>query len=732
MPAKKNSTARLGLRRLSCFVALCFLFLVSPSPSASSSFPLQSSEGVTTSEDIIGHILPEDVPEVVSGDTSVPRTVSEDIEKAESGWGTLSVSLSPEGARTVGARWSADGGETWRSSGEHILLAEGNATVTFKNLVGWRTPEALPVKISNESGAKAAVTYIQLTGSIRAKIEGPEGARWSLNGKGQFLGGSTRERLVPGDYSISFSDVEGWLKPENASVALSSGAAVTISAAYVKKGSVLVTIEGPAEARWTIGDNLDLASGTLIEGLAPGEYTISFAEVAQWDKPEDLTIALTPGALLRAAATYVAKNGSGGTKQIARAEIETADLVSTNTGEMIGKASEGDAAASSEEEAPKEQPVPEKAPEGEADEKEQPVTEAPQPETDDDETIIDVDLEDKKEEEKGTDEIDETDSDLITNPGPSPEMEPTPEPAPEPTPDPETDPVPPEVVRPTSIIPELTSAEKARISGIISTKRQSLDLGDMRYAAFSVFVPAPGSSLRPISRPANEQAKIDAVLADLMKKDAEGNDAFPFLLQTESFELETGVSNLRGKFLVVRITFTVTHSDLAAADPKIVSRIEKGVASGRSLGDALLDELRIFKWIGEGENARCFDLVEGIRAGGYSLNSFFEAKAVKNSADEFFDTKAQDASYTVAFTLLVFDGVTNDTSRLVQPLEGAGIIVFDGLKDGKYTDPIILAAPRPKNAQTQGGSSGCAVSSGGIAQTLLLLPGFLLLLRRRR
>lgn len=727
MPAKKKITARLGLRRFYCFIALCFLFLVPPSPSGVSSFPLQPSEGATTSEDIIGRILPKHVAEVVSDDTSVPRTVSEDIEKAGSRWGTLSVSLSPEGARTAGARWSADGGETWRSSGDHILLAEGDATITFKNLVGWKTPEALPVKIGNESGTKAAATYVQLTGSIRAEIDGPEEARWSLNGKGEFLGGSTRERLVPGEYSISFSDVEGWMKPEDANVALSSGAAVTVSAAYVKKGSVLVTIEGPPAARWSIADKLDLSSGALIEGLAPGEYTISFAEVAQWDKPEDLTITLSPGALLRTTAFYVAKNGGGGTKHIARAEVETADLVSTNTGEMIGKAPEGDATASSEEEASKEQPVPEKAPESEADEKEQGVKETPQPETDDDETVINVDTEDKEEEE-GTDEIDETDSDLITNPGPSPETEPTPEP----TPAPETDPLPPEVVRPTSFIPELTSAEKARIAGLISARRHSLDLGDMRYAAFSAFVPAPDSSLRPTSRPANEQAEIDAVLAGLMKKDAEGNDAFPFLLQTESFEIETGSSNLRGKFLVVRITFTATHSELASADPKIVSRIDKGVASGRSLGDALLDELRIFKWIGEGEHACCFDLVESIRAGGYSLNSFFEAKAVKNLADKFFDTKAQDTSYTVAFTLLIFDGVTNDPSRLVQPLEGAGIIVFDGLKDGKYTDPLILAAPRPKNAQTPGSPSGCATSAGGIAQVILLLPGALLLLRRRR
>ena len=745
MPAQEKRTARLGLRHIGCFVMLCLILLVSPSPSAGAAVPQLLPEGETASEDIADRVLPEAVPEVLSGDVSVPRTTSKDIEKNEAGWGTLSVALLPEGARTAGARWSADGGKTWRSSGEKILLSEGNATVTFNNLVGWKTPENIPVNISNESGAKAAATYVQLTGSIRTEIDGPEGARWSINGKGEFLSGNMREGLVPGDYTISFSDVVGWLKPQNASVSVSSGAITALSAAYVHAGSVLVTINGPAEARWAIGEELNLASGALIEGLAPGEYTISFSEVAQWNKPEDLAITLTPGAILRAGASYAAKSGSGNTKQTAHAEVETTDLGSTNTGEMIVKAGEEGTAVSSEKETPKEEPASGKTPEAEGGEKEQTVTETPAPETDGDETIIDVDTEDEKENEKEdgkeeeenedkeeTDTPDETDSDLITNPVPSPETGPTPEPTLEPTPEPETDPLPPEVVRPTSTIPVLTSMERARIAGSISAKRLSLDLGDMRSAPFSVFVPAPGSSLLQTSLPANEQAEINAVLADLMTKDADGNDALPFLLQTESFELETGASNLGGKFLVVRITFTVTHSELAAADPKIVSRIEKGIASGRSLGDALLEELHIFKWIGEGDNARCFDLAESVRAGGYSLNSFFEAKAVKNSIEEIFDTKAQDASYTVAFTLLIFDGVTNNPSRLVQPLEGAGIIVFDGLKDGKYADPLILAVSRPKNAQTQGGSSGCATSAGGIAQALLLLPGVLLLLRRRR
>jgi len=645
----------------------------------------------------------------------------ESADREQAGWGTISVVISPEGALNAGARWSADGGKTWRISGETMLLAEGDATLVFNNLVGWKAPESIPVKISNESGAKAAAAYVQLTGSIRAVIDGPEEARWNINGKGEFPGGTLREGIVPGDYTISFTDVEGWQKPKDTNVAVGSGGIATISAAYARTGSVIVMIEGPAEARWTIGEKIGLESGTLIEGLAPGEYTVSFLNVEQWQTPVSISLKVTPGETAQAAAVYAALPGGAPKKEPLKAEAQTPAKAATNTGEMLPPKQEGEkAAASAAEEKSDAEKEPSKSALEAVEAKQPPVTEENTVKDDD----ADIDTDTGDEEEKKTDEVVDTNDEVLTRLRPSPEP-------PTVTEDPD-DLIPPEVILPSAFLPEMTEAERAEITRVISANRRSLDLGDARYAAISAFAPFPESALRGTALSDNVRDVIIAHLAPTMNRDAEGNDAFPLLLKTEHFEYDAGETGTTGKFLVVRITFTMTHSDLAAADPKIVSRIEKGVASGRSLGDALLDELRIFKWIGEGENARCFDLVEGIRAGGYSLNSFFEAKAVKNSADEFFDTKAQDASYTVAFTLLVFDGVTNDTSRLVQPLEGAGIIVFDGLKDGKYTDPIILAAPRPKNAQTQGGSSGCAVSSGGIAQTLLLLPGFLLLLRRRR
>ncbi len=725
MPANVRSASRLGLRRLGFGVALwcCVFFL--PFASAGSALQEQGPEGTAAASAVIqaSPPLPPEAPEALSGDIVATGTVSGDIENEEVRWGSLSVSISPEGARTAGAKWSADGGATWKSSGEAILLAAGDAAITFNNLVGWRTPETIPVKIGDESGANAAAEYVPLTGSLRVTIDGPEEARWSVNGRGEHLGGDRREGLVPGEYTISFTDVEGWLKPDGASVPVSAGSIATLSAAYIRTGSVIVRIDGPAEARWSVGDRKNLESGAVVDGLVPGEYAISFSDVLQWEKPEDLKVTLAAGELLRAEGTYAAQSGSGGKKQTARAEVEAPAPGSTNTGEMIGQTPEKlDASASSEEKTPEDGRSPGETPETGDTANPAPEDSVKDADDDDEETVVDVDADNEK--EKETETPSERDAGLITNPRP------VSEPAPKPSPVPETDPLPPEVVIPTSLLPELTAAERGEIVRSVIMKRQFLDLGDARYASLSTYVPAASNSLRAKSIQKDELLRITGALESLITTDAEGNEAVPVLLRTESFELATGSAYLGGKFLVVRITFTVSHAELAAADPKIVQRIETAVASGRTLGDALLDEIRIFKWIGEGERSRCFDLAERVRTEGFALNSFFEAKTVKRSTGDFFDTKAQDSSYSVAFHLLVFDGSTYSPSRLVQPLEGGRFIVFDGMKDGKYTDPLILAVPRPKNAQKQG-SGGCSsVPGGGAGTALLLLPILFVSLRR--
>ncbi|MGI6783612.1 MAG: hypothetical protein ACOX5A_05235 [Aminivibrio sp.] len=70
------------------------------------------------------------------------------------------------------------------------------------------------------------------------------------------------------------------------------------------KGSVKVTITGPAEARWSLDNEGGYASGHTVENVPTGTHTISFSPVEGWDKPADIPVTVIRGATATAIGKY--------------------------------------------------------------------------------------------------------------------------------------------------------------------------------------------------------------------------------------------------------------------------------------------------------------------------------------------------------------------------------------------------------------------------------------------
>ncbi len=623
--------------------------------------------------------------------------IVEDREVDGAKWGALTVEIFPEGAISAGARWSADGGAAWRSSGETILAEEGVAEVLFSSVIGWLPPDPIRAKVGGDGVTTAAGSYLQLTGSLRVTIEGPGEARWRLPDGEPLQGGEMARALLPGEYLIAFEDVQGWLKPDDAGVTVEAGVDAELSAAYIQTASVTVAIEGPPEAEWSIDGGRGMRAGTTAVGLAPGERVITFKEVQGWETPEDRVIPLAPGQYARIRASYEYIRGA------ARKADPRAD-----SGAERGDASLPAAGASLAGLPPQEAEDASITAEGTVEADGEPA-ETPE------ENPVEV---------EETTETPDSDERLVANPGQEPAIPVDPEPAPEGTPPPA------EITDPTFALLDFNRPERERLADVISANRYRLDLGDARYSRIRAYDSNHDEGLP--SSGLTEEALLNLAdrLAPLMTRDSEGNEATPFILKAEALQFQTGERDITGQFLTVGVSLTVSQSELAAADPTIAARVEEAFESGGSLSDALLKEVRIFKMVGEGEKARLFDLAECARGAGLPLGGFFSARA-KSAPGGFFDSRQRDASYVISFRALIFDGPARNPYRSVQPLEEGWFIIFDGLKDSAYSDPVILAALRPKSADNQGGS-GCGILSGGADAVLLLLPALLLLRRSSR
>ena len=78
---------------------------------------------------------------------------------------------------------------------------------------------------------------------------------------------------------------------------------------YCTTGAVIASLgDAPAEARWYIEGGVSQRShGQSIIGLAPGAYTIKFADVEGYTTPADQTVTVEAGQDTKITATYVSK-----------------------------------------------------------------------------------------------------------------------------------------------------------------------------------------------------------------------------------------------------------------------------------------------------------------------------------------------------------------------------------------------------------------------------------------
>lgn len=76
-------------------------------------------------------------------------------------YGSLYVTISPEGALDSGVQWRRTGTSTWYNSGDtETGIATGSYTVEFKTVAGWSTPEDMAVTITKNQTTQITAAYI--------------------------------------------------------------------------------------------------------------------------------------------------------------------------------------------------------------------------------------------------------------------------------------------------------------------------------------------------------------------------------------------------------------------------------------------------------------------------------------------------------------------------------------------------------------------------------------------
>lgn len=119
-------------------------------------------------------------------------------------------------------------------------------------------------------------------------------------------------KIAPDDYTVSFSDVPGYVTPADVAVVVVKGATVTeVAAEFVPTGRLQVTTE-PAVPSTIYVDGIPRGERGLSVNIAPGSYNVSFGPVEGYIPPEPQTVNVTSGGLVEITGIFTPSPGAPG------------------------------------------------------------------------------------------------------------------------------------------------------------------------------------------------------------------------------------------------------------------------------------------------------------------------------------------------------------------------------------------------------------------------------------
>jgi len=236
--------------------------------------------------------------------------------------GVVEVDVTPD---LIGATWTLEGPDSYLFAGEEddtlTDMAPGTYTLTWDDMSCWESPTPNPQVLELTEGGwiifdgtyepQGEVTIVPTPSMLNA--------HWELHGTAPFetiygFGYAPPFCLPPDDYTLVWVDEPGWyhdcVNPDTQT--LVNGGAITFSCLYHEYASLDIDPDpDDIDAPWQLTGPAAYDSSGMgdlpIEDLRPGQYTLTWGEVAGWYMPctNPVIIDLVEGDYQTAACTYL-------------------------------------------------------------------------------------------------------------------------------------------------------------------------------------------------------------------------------------------------------------------------------------------------------------------------------------------------------------------------------------------------------------------------------------------
>ena len=269
-----------------------------------------SISGLSVSIRTTGDIDPgESASATVGGTWTVGASVPvEPPPVIETGTVSVSTNLDEATFSLSGPASYSGGGKSWSRSGAFV----GQYTITYGKVAGYITPSSQTKILTKDGSISFSGNYqIMPTGSIEV-VTNLEQARYTLSGPKTYNGNGelwTESGAPVGEYTINYSNVDGYIKPPSETKILNEHTTITFSGQYepIPTGNIEV-VTNLEQARYTLSGPKTYSgygeSWTQSE-VPTGEYTIEYRSVLGYRTPPQDTKMLTKDATITFSGEYI-------------------------------------------------------------------------------------------------------------------------------------------------------------------------------------------------------------------------------------------------------------------------------------------------------------------------------------------------------------------------------------------------------------------------------------------
>jgi hypothetical protein len=252
---------------------------------------MEESSYVVSFTDVQGFSTPD--PETVSVVDGATTTVTGVF--VPRGW--LQVSTSPAVPATIFVD-----GFAMNDWGVWTDLAPGSYEVCFGDVADFTTPGCETVLVSAGASTLVEGAFVSSPGSagpvghgfLRVTTDPAVAAQILVDGVARDTWGLNWLKLAPGDYEVSFTDIQGFTTPGAVTVTVSEGATTVVEGVYVARGWLQVSTS-PALPGTVYVDGVPRNDWGMWTDLPVGTCHVHFGNVAGFTAPADETAVVSAG-----------------------------------------------------------------------------------------------------------------------------------------------------------------------------------------------------------------------------------------------------------------------------------------------------------------------------------------------------------------------------------------------------------------------------------------------------